>query len=111
MKQDQLDKLVKDTISSFDGAKRAEVKPYLLTRVNARISSMDSEGGFWSWTTGILSRPGIAFTGLLVILIVNIVIILNNTRPGNDSTQNLSSAKDEFAITQVSVYDVENQEP
>lgn len=112
MNQDRINKLVDETLNSADGTGRAEAPPYLLTRINARISNRENENGFWSWSYRFLTRPATALACLFIILLVNIAILINNNAgEGYDNAQNLSASKDEYAISLVSVYEFENQEP
>ncbi|MEO6669079.1 MAG: hypothetical protein ABIN36_06365 [Ferruginibacter sp.] len=107
-----IEKLVTDTIGSFDGAKRAAPKPFLLTRVMASINNRPFSQNGWTRLAAFISQPGIAIAGLLLVLLLNITIFLtnnNNSDPSN-FVQNNSYAKDEFATTVVSFYDIENPE-
>lgn len=111
MQKPSVEKLVEETINSFDGAKRAAAKPFLLTRVLARMQSTDDTQNFWSRAGSFLSKPGVALAGLLFILLANAAIIMSNTNDANSTAQGLTSSKDEFAINVISIYDTENQEP
>lgn len=109
----KIEQLVEETFSSLDGVKRAEAKPFLLTRVLARMQA-DEAGAdnIWTKAGAFLSRPGVALAGLLLIVLMNAAIILSNVNgKRNNTVQSLSSAKDEFAINVISIYDTENLEP
>ncbi len=109
----KIEQLAEETFNSLDGAKRAEAKPFLLTRVLARIQSAEAGAdNIWTKAGAFLSRPGIALAGLLLIILVNAAIIINNVNDNrNNTVQQVSSAKDEFAINVISIYDTENLEP
>ena len=113
MHQKKIDQLVEETIGSLDGAGRAEAKPYLLTRVLARIQAEEAVAdNIWTKAGAFLSRPSIALAGLLFIVLVNAAIIISNVNDDrNNTVQQLSAAKDEFAINVISIYDTENMEP
>ena len=110
MQQQHIEKLIQETMDSFDGAERATTKPYLLTRILAGMKNQPDTQNAWTKMAAIISKPGIALTGLLLILLLNAAIIFGNT--GNENpVQNLNTSKDEFAINVISIYDNENQEP
>ncbi len=111
MQKKSIEKLVEDAINSFDGAERANAKPFLLTRIYARMHAQPGTQNMWARASAILSRPGIALAGLLIILALNAAIIIKNTDLENITAQNTTTAKDDFAINVISIYDIENQEP
>ena len=110
MQKHHIEKLVEETISSFDGVKRAEPKPFLLTRILARKRGEDAVQNIWTRAGSFLSKPAVAFAGLVLIVFVNAAIIMSNS-DDNSSVQNSTSSKDDFAINVISIYDNENQEP
>lgn len=111
--QNNIEKLVEETINSVDGINRAEVKPFLLTRIYARIRNREDAQNVWSRTGAFLSKPAIALAGLVLIIIINATIILKyaGANTGSNSIPSATAAKDEFAINVISIYDIENQEP
>lgn len=111
MQKSRIEKLVEETISSFDGAARAAAKPFLLTRINARIQNQSGIQNGWARAGAFLSTPRIALAGLLLILILNATIILQRSNTDNSLVQDITVVKDEFAINVISIYDIENQEP
>lgn len=111
MQKSSIEKLVDETINSLDGAGRAEAKPFLLTRIYARMQNENDAQSFWSRAGSFLSMPRVALAGLLLIVILNVTIILQRSGDTTNTVQNTTAAKDEFAINVVSIYDVENQEP
>ena len=111
MQKHHIEKLVEEIINSFDGAKKAEPKPFLLTRVLARMQGRaDVQNNIWARAGSFLSKPAVALAGLVLIVLVNAAIIMSNN-DDNSSVQNLTSSKDDFAINVISIYDNENQEP
>ncbi len=111
MHQKPIEQLIAETINSFDGAKRAEVKPFLLTRILARMQADAEADNIWTRAGAFLSRPAVALAGILLIVLVNVAIIVSNSNETNSTVQQLSSSKDEFAINVISIYDTENLEP
>ena len=111
MQKKSIEKLVEETINSFDGAERATAKPFLLTRINARMQNQPGAQNTWAKAGALLGTPRVALAGLLLILALNATIIIKNTNTDNTIVQNTTVAKDEFAINVISIYDIENQEP
>ena len=109
----KIEQLVEETISSLDGTRRAEAKPFLLTRVLARMRAEEAvTDNIWTKAGAFLSRPGVAMAGLLLVVLVNAAIIISNMNEGTNAVvQQLSTSKDEFAINVISIYDTENMEP
>ncbi len=112
MDRSNIEKMVEETIQSIDGINKAVPKPYLLTRLNARMQQSMLQNG-WTKLGSFLSRPVIALAGILLLLAINVAIISSNTTIPDRSLaeQTGSELKDEFAINVVSIYDTENQEP
>lgn len=112
MDKQRIEKLVDDTIESFDRAKRAEPKPFLLTRVMAAINSQSPGQNIWTKAAAFISRPGIAIAGLLLIIFVNTAILITNKSDSEQSgaVQNNFTTKDDFAINANTIYYIENPE-
>ena len=112
MPKRSIEKLINETIDGFDGAKRAEPKPFLLTRVMASINNRVSVQNSWTKLGAFISRPGIAITGLLLVMLLNVTIFFTSksNTDRSDIGQNNASAKDEFAINAATIYDIENPE-
>lgn len=108
MQQQDIKKIVEETLCSFDGAKRAEAKPFLLTRIYARMQNQAGTQNAWTRIGSFLSKPAVAFGGLLLIIVLNVTVLVNGS---NNNQQNSGTAKDEFAVNVISIYDFENQEP
>ena len=111
MQKSNIEKLVEETINSFDGANRAEAKPFLLTRIYARMKNESGTQNIWSKAASFLSTPRVALTGLLLIIVLNVTIIIRNSNAASNTVQPTTTVKDEFAINVLSIYDTENQEP
>jgi hypothetical protein len=74
-RNEHIDRLVDETLSSLDGIQPAEPAPFLHTRLMARM-----EGGQRSATyrfVAILSRPVVAITVAVVFLLLNGFILVN----------------------------------
>src|SRR5882757_3608935 len=112
MRERDIEKLIDDTMQSMDGAKRAEPKPFLLTRVMASINNRSSISNIWTKAAAFISKPGIAIAGLLLVMFLNVAIFFfsKNSNDTAGMIQNNSIVKDEFATNAVTIYDPENSE-
>ena len=110
-KKEQINKLIEEALNSVDNISRAEAKPYLLTRINARMRKGTESA--WEKAGWFIGRPAVAFTGLCLVLLINVmVIVINNT---SDTTtvaeQSVQTQTDEFSYTVATIYDNENTQP
>lgn len=110
MNSNHIDKMIEETINSFDGASKATPQPFLLTRVLARLNSEQETKNWWGRAVAFMSRPVVALTAALLIIALNTTIIIRNSK-NNNLSANVGSTKDEYAINVISIYDTENQEP
>lgn len=103
-----IDKLIEETLDSVNDIKRAEAKPFLLTRINARMNN--GSASVWEKAVWIISRPAVAFAGLCLILLINVMAMMNTADAKR--TDNITQSPDEYAYTSVStIYDIENTQP
>lgn len=62
-------------LNSLEGIERAEPRPFFFTRLEAR---MQKENNVWSTITGFLARPAMAFSVIVIVLIINAVALLGS---------------------------------
>lgn len=110
-KQDQIHKLIEEALGSVDDIKRAAPRPFLLTRINASMHKGAESA--WEKAGWFIGRPAVAFTGLCLVLLVNVMVILfNNTpAPAAVAEQVVQAPADEFSYTVATIYDIENIQP
>lgn len=109
-KQEHINKLVEEALGSVDNINRAETKPYLLTRIRARMER-ETESA-WEKAGWFIGRPAVAFTGLCMVILINIsVLMFNNTTAKPAAEQVAQSPADEFSYTVATIYDNENTQP
>ena len=110
-KNEHINKLIEETLNSFDGAKRAAAKPSLLTRINARMSRANESA--WEKTGWFIGRPVVAFAGLCLIILINLTVVMFNKTSDNSAVaeQSVQSQTDEFSYTVATIYDNENTQP
>jgi len=80
--------------NSLNNIQRASPKPYLLTRINARL---DKEvKSIWETIAIYISRPLVMVLGLCLIIIINVSVILTNKSSSISAAErSVSSVDDE----------------
>ena len=108
-KRDEINKLIEETLNSADHIERASPKPFLLTRIQARLNK--SKANIWEKMTWLVGRPVFAIPALVIVLCVNVLVIVSN-RPEPFVTEHLIPVgADEFTSSVSTIYDIENSEP
>ncbi|MBL0199533.1 MAG: hypothetical protein IPP81_05005 [Chitinophagaceae bacterium] len=107
-KQENINKLIEEALNSMDDAQRAAPRPFLLTRIHARMNK-DTES-IWEKAGWFISRPAVAFTGLCMIVLLNIMVVMYNKIPDSAtvSEQTVQTQADEFSYTAATIYDNDN---
>ena len=107
-KQDNINKLIEEALNSVDDAQRAEPRPFLLTRIHARMNK--GTESVWEKVSWFITRPAVAFTGLCMIILLNVMVVMFNKT--SDSTavaeQTVQTQADEFSYTAATIYDNDN---
>ena len=108
---EHINKLIEEALGSVDDAQRATPKPFLLTRINARMSKGTETA--WEKAGRFITRPAVAFTGLCMVLLVNAIVIVSNksTTPTVAAEQMAQNTTDEFSYTVATIYDTDNTQP
>ena len=107
-KQDNINKLIEEALNSVDDAQRAEPRPFLLTRINARMAR--GAESVWEKAGRFIARPAVAFTGLCMIVLLNIMVVMYNKTPDSTTVadQTAQAQADEFSYTAATIYDNDN---
>ena len=110
-KREHIDKLIEDALNSVDDSVRATPKPYLLTRINARLNKANES--VWEKAGWYIGRPAVAFTGLCMLILINVMVVIFNgqSTPVAATEQTAQSQADEFSYTVATIYDTENTQP
>ena len=110
-KEEHINKQVEEALNSVNDVTRAVAKPYLLTRIHARMNK--EKESFWEKAGWFIGRPAVAFTGLFMVILFNAVVIMSNksTDSVNTSEQTAQTQTDEFSYTVATIYDTENTQP
>lgn len=109
--KENLNKLAEQALSSLDSIKRAAIKPFLLTRIHARMNKATESA--WEKAGRFISRPAVAFAGLCLIVLVNAAVIVskNSSTQTTVTEQTAQSSTDEFSYTVATIYDFDNNQP
>ncbi len=105
--------MVEEALNSVDGAGRAEPRPFLLTRINARRLNATTETA-WERAGRFIARPAVVIAGLCMVIGINALVVAYNNSTATDTTSlanQQSIASDEFSTNTARLYDIENTEP
>jgi hypothetical protein len=107
-KQENINKLIEEALGSVDDAQRAELRPYLLTRIHARMNKGTET--VWEKAGWFITRPAVAFTGLCMIVLINIMVVMFNKTLDSPTVadQTAQTQADEFSYTVATIYDNDN---
>ena len=105
-KQEQINKLIEEAFGSVNDVQRAEPRPFLLTRINARMNK--GIESIWEKAGWFISRPAVAFTGLCLIVLLNVMVVILNKTPDSALEQTVQTQADEFSYTASTIYDIDN---
>lgn len=103
-----IDKYIDDALNSFDGANRAMPKPFLFTRLKAKMNK--EENSAWEKMVRFIARPTVAVAGLCLIIGINTAVIFNNTNKKTTVAEQAYNNTDEFSTTTATLYNFENTE-
>lgn len=109
MKNENLNKKVEAAMHSLDACEPASPKPYLLTRINARLQQNEAKG-FWTEALSFINRP-MVIAACLILVIVSNLLIFTNKNTGEDpfgTALIANNSRYELSITVAGIYDVEN---
>lgn len=110
MEDEYINKKIKAALESLDNIQRGEPRPFLFTRIEARIRN---ERNMWSKISSFVARPVIAFACIFFVLILNASAFLIS----NNSTNSLSqpgselATADEYSQVSSTLYEFENPKP
>jgi hypothetical protein len=107
---EHINKLIHDALNSLDDAARATPKPYLLTRLNARMQNEKESG--WDNALRFISKPAIALVGLCLVIAINATVVTYNY-PGKTAAaaEEQYAAVDEYSSSTTVLNYIENIEP
>ena len=106
--KEHINKLIEEALNSVDDAQRAEPRPFLLTRIHARMNK--GTESVWEKVSWFITRPAVAFTGLCMIILLNVMVVMFNKTPDSTAVaeQTVQTQADEFSYTAATIYDNDN---
>ena len=66
-----VDQLIEEAFNSINNIERANVKPFLLSRVNNRMSS-ERKNSWWENVAFYIGKPSFAIPGLALLMLINL---------------------------------------
>ncbi len=109
--KDPADQKIEEILQSLDGIQRATPKPFLLTRINARLNN--NVKSIWDRVAIFVARPATAIISLCMLLIVNLsVMVLHKPLRGNSVTEKqvTFSDEEEYSSSFATIDNIENPE-
>ncbi len=110
MEGESLNKKTDEVLSSTDGIRQAMPRPFLFTRIEAR---MQTEKNFWSRVSSFVARPIVAFACVFLIIVINAGVLWVSDVSGAVTAQQgpeIATA-DEYNQVNYTLYDFENAKP
>lgn len=108
-KKENIDKWVDDSLHSLDNVQRATGKPYLLTRLNAKMQNTNTS--IWDNTLQFISKPLVAAVCMLVVVAVNVIVISKNYNNINTTNEEQYATVDEYNTNITTLNYTDNIEP
>lgn len=103
---DHIELQVNEALNSLDDIKRAKPRPFLHTRI---MASLAEERSIWNRMAAFVSRPAVAFAGLIIILLLNAAALFNASNSNMNGISRDVAVADEYNPSAVSsLYDYEN---
>jgi hypothetical protein len=104
-----INKLIDAAMDSLDGASRATAKPYLLTRINARMQQVKENK--WDTALRFISRPAVAMAGILLVIAINATVVTYSYPAAGNTQEEQYASVDEYSSPATVLNDIENIEP
>jgi hypothetical protein len=109
MENEKLNELIDSTLNSIDGVQRAGAKPYLFTRLQAKMQR--SEETIWDKALYFLSKPAVAFTCVALVVGINVAVFTINSNENTTTTDEQYVTTDAYGTDVASLNYIENPEP
>jgi hypothetical protein len=104
--RNNIEKLVNETLNSFDGIQKAEPKPFMFTRIMARMNRKDET--VLEKIVSMVSRPVVAFATVILFLAINAFVLFSIS--GNSSSEEVQEsalvADSDYGLSVSSMYDI-----
>lgn len=111
MKNENLNTKVEAAMHSLNGCVPASPRPFLQTRINARLQLQNETKGFWTEALSFISRPVVIAACLILVLVTNL-LVFNSKNAAEENLGNTSlmatNNRYELSVTVAGIYDIEN---
>lgn len=83
---------IEEILNSLHGIERAEPKPFMYTRIMAKMQK--EESNFWAKTGSFIAKPAIAVFCLVAVLATNLYVVLGDEQRSDAPTITASADSD-----------------
>ena len=108
-KKNDIELKVEAAMNSLDGLQRATPGVFFFTRLQARLSR--TEKSMWENISSFISRPVIAITVVLAVVLMNAVAVIQQETSSSLVDQADQSVYEDFNLAANTFYDYEISEP
>lgn len=105
---EHMNKRLEEMMGSLDGIQKADPGPWFFTRLNNRL--LNQRKSLWAQAGSFLSRPAVAFGGILSILLLNVALVISerNDVPVPAAASHTVITDNEYITASNSSFDYEN---
>lgn len=105
LNKNDIEKLVNETLDSLDGIQKAEPRPFLFTRIMARMNQ--KEETIWEKTASLVSKPIIAFATVVLFIAFNAFVLLSvSGNSASEVQEQVLVADSDYGLSVSSMYDI-----
>ena len=108
MKHNQdIEKMIEETLNSLDGMQKAEPRPFFFTRLQQRLQARKNT--FWDSLEQFIAKPVVAIAGVVLLIILNISLIITKEEslaPANEQEE--QAFAEEYSPGAATIYEYEN---
>jgi hypothetical protein len=103
--RNDIEKLVNETLNSLDGIQKAEPRPFMVTRIMARMNQ--KEETIWEKLIFLISKPAVAFATVILFIAINAFVLFNVSSDSPSEAQEPTLVADsDFGLSVSSMYDI-----
>jgi hypothetical protein len=104
-----IDKLVQDALNSADGAGRAAARPYLFTRLSAKMQRRQNSR--WDAAVSFITRPAVVVAGLCLVAVINIMAVMISDDGTATVADEQAATAEDYSNSVAVLYDIDSNEP
>ncbi len=108
-RNEHIEKMTSEALDSLDGSSRATAKPFLMTRIRARMDNQKNSA--WEMAGRFITKPAVVIAGFCMIVALNIFVVANNSSgssPNYATVAEQNNGQDEYTSSVSSLYEIEN---